>query len=102
MAVIPIGYSDGYPLQAVGKGWVLIKGQKYPLIGDITANHLEIKLDLDSPISVGEEVVLLGSQGQHKISANHLADWEDISTYKILLRLNPLLPRRILESNSGL
>ncbi len=102
MAVIPIGYSDGYPLQAVGKGWVLIKGQKYPLIGDITANHLEIRLDLDSLISVGEEVVLLGSQGQKEITANHLSEWEGISTYKILLRLNPLLPRRILESNSGL
>jgi len=99
MAVIPVGYSDGYPLRIVGKGWVLIKGQKFPLIGDITANHLEIKLDLDSPVSVGEEVVLLGSQGQEEITANHLAEWEGISTYKTLLRLNPLLPRKILESN---
>jgi alanine racemase len=95
MAVIPVGYSDGYPLQIVGKGWVLIKGQKYPLIGGITANHLEIRLPVDSPISLGDEVVLLGSQGQHKIPADRLAEWEGISTYKILLRLNPLLPRRI-------
>lgn len=100
MAVIPIGYSDGYPLRIVGKGWVLIKGQKYPLIGDITANHLEIKLDLDSPISVGDETILLGSQGQEEIRANHLSEWEGISTYKILLRLNPLLPRIICDSNS--
>ena len=95
MAVIPVGYSDGYPFQAVGKGWVLIRGQKYPLIGDVTANHLEVRLPLDSPISLGDEVVLLGSQGQHKIPADRLAEWEGISTYKILLRLNPLLPRRI-------
>lgn len=100
MAVIPVGYSDGYPFDIVGKGWVLIKGQKFPIIGDITANHLEVRLDLDSPISVGEEAVLLGTQGQHKISANLLGDWEGISTYKILLSLNPLLPRRIIESNS--
>ena len=100
MAVIPVGYSDGYPLRIVGKGWVLIKGQKYPLIGDITANHLEIKLDLDSPISVGDEAILLGSQGQEEIRANHLSEWEGISTYKILLRLNPLLPRIICDSNS--
>jgi alanine racemase len=100
MAVIPVGYSDGYPLRIVGKGWVLIKGQKYPLIGDITANHLEIKLDLDSPISIGDEAILLGSQGQEEIRANHLSEWEGISTYKILLRLNPLLPRKICDSNS--
>lgn len=99
MAVIPVGYSDGYPYSIVGKGWVLIKGQKYPLIGDITANHLEVRLDLDSPVGVGDEVILIGSQGPHTIFANQLADWESISTYKILLRLNPLLPRRTLESN---
>lgn len=101
MAVIPVGYSDGYPLRIVGKGWVLIKGQKYPLIGDITANHLEVRLDLDSPISVGDEAILLGSQGQEEITATHLSEWEGISTYKILLRLNPLLPRKICDSNSG-
>lgn len=96
MAVIPVGYSDGYPLGIVGKGCVLIKGQKYPLIGDITANHMEVRLTLDSPVDVGDEVILLGSQGPHTISANQLADWGSVSTYKILLRLNPLLPRRIL------
>lgn len=97
MAVIPVGYSDGYPPQAVGKGWVLIRGEKYPLIGGITANHLEARLPDDSSISLGDEVVLLGAQGEHKIQANLCADWEGISTYKILLRLNPLLPRRIFS-----
>ena len=100
MAVIPVGYSDGYPHSIVGKGWVLIKGQKYPLIGDITANHLEVRLGLDSPVGIGDEVTLLGSQGPHTISAVQLAEWESLSCYKILLRLNPLLPRRVLESNS--
>jgi alanine racemase len=94
IAVISVGYSDGYPFGLLGKAWVLIKGQKYPLIGSITANHLEVRLDLDSPISVGEEVVLLGSQGQNTITAIQLAEWESISTYKMLLRINPLLPRR--------
>ncbi len=99
MAVIPVGYSDGYPFQAVGKGWVLIRGNKCPIIGDITANHLEVRLDPDSPVSVGEEAILLGSQGKETITADHLAEWANVSTYKILLRLNPLLPRKILESN---
>lgn len=95
IAVVPVGYSDGYPFQAVGKGWVLIQGKKFPIIGDITANHLEVRLDLDSPISVGEEVVLLGPQRKEEITAVHLAEWTGISTYKILLRLNPLLPRLV-------
>ncbi len=94
-----MGYSDGYPFQAVGKGWVLIQGKRFPVIGDITANHLEVRLDLDSPVSIGDEVVLLGSQGNEVITADRLAGWAGVSTYKILLRLNPLLPRKIRESN---
>jgi alanine racemase len=100
IAVIPVGYSDGYPLYAVGKGWVLIKGKKCPLIGDITANHLEVRLSLDSPIQVGDEVCLLGTQGSHTLPADLLARWGSVSTYKLLLRLNPLLPRKTIWSNS--
>lgn len=93
MAVIPVGYSDGYPSQAVGKGSVLIREQRFSLIGDITANHLEVRLPLDSPVSIGDEVVLIGTQGKEKILADEAAGWTTVSTYKILLRLNPLLTR---------
>jgi alanine racemase len=100
IAVIPVGYADGYPIRGAGKAWVLIHGQKHPVIGGVTANHLEARLPLDTPISRGDEVVLLGSQGKLTITADHWAEWEQVSTYKILLRLNPLLPRRCANSNS--
>jgi alanine racemase len=93
IAVIPVGYADGYPFSVVGKGSVLIKGQRFPIIGAITANHLEVRLHLDSQVSVGDEAVLLGSQENEKIFAEELARWADVSTYKILINLNPLLPK---------
>ncbi|MDH5744782.1 MAG: alanine racemase, partial [Candidatus Aminicenantes bacterium] len=93
IAVIPVGYSDGYPFSVVGKGSVVIKGQRFPIIGAITANHLEVRLHLDSQVSVGDEAVLLGSQENEKIFAEELARWADVSTYKILINLNPLLPK---------
>jgi alanine racemase len=96
IAVVPVGYSDGYPFQVIGKGFVLIRGLRFPVIGDITANHLEVRLPHDSPISVGDEVVLIGTQGREKIQADEVASWAGFSTYKILLRLNPLLPRIVL------
>jgi alanine racemase len=96
IAVIPVGYSDGYPFQVIGKGFVLIRGQRFPIIGDITANHLEVRLPYDSPVSVGEEVVLIGSQGRERIQADEAAGWAGISTYKLLLRLSPLLVRLTL------
>jgi len=93
IAVLPVGYSDGYPSKAVGKGSVLIKGQKFPIIGSITANHLEVRLDPDSQVALGDTAVLIGSQGNEKLSADELACWAEVSTYKILLGLNPLLPK---------
>jgi len=93
ISVIPVGYSDGYPFRAAGKGSILIKGQIFPIIGAITANHLEVRLHLDSQVVVGDEAVLLGSQENEKIFAEELARWADVSTYKILINLNPLLPK---------
>jgi alanine racemase len=93
IAVFPVGYSDGFPFKAVGKGSVLIKGQRFPIIGSITANHLEVRLDLDTDVAVGDTAVLIGSQGNEKITADEFARWTEISTYKVLLNLNPLLPK---------
>lgn len=96
IAVIPIGYSDGLPYNLSGKGFVLIRGERFPIVGSVTANHIEVKLKLDYQITSGEEVVLMGSQGKDNITADEIARWSGISTYKILIRLNPLLPRKVM------
>ena len=93
IALIPVGYSDGYPSDAVSKASVLIREKKFPLIGAITANHMEALLNDDTQVSAGDEVVLIGAQGKQKVTANELARWAGVSTYKVLLGLNPLLPR---------
>lgn len=98
-ALIPLGYSDGYPFNVVDKASVLIRGKRFPLIGNITANHMEVLLRENSDISSGDEVVLIGTQGKEKITADEVARWAGISTYKILLRLSPLLPKKM--ANSG-
>ncbi len=93
IALIPVGYSDGYPSHAVNKASVLIRGRRFPLIGTITANHMEALLSDDAQVSAGDEVVLIGTQDNQKVTADEVAHWAGISTYKILLGLNPLLPR---------
>lgn len=96
IAVLPIGYSDGYPTTSANKGAVLIQGESFPIIASITANHMEVLLSQDSSISVGDEAVLIGTQGNAKISAYDVARWAGVSSYKILLSLSPLLPRRTI------
>jgi len=98
IALIPLGYSDGYPFRALGKACVLIRGEKFPLIGAITANHMVALLEKNSPVVPGDEVVLVGSQGQKTITADEVGHWAGESAYKVLLGLNPLLPRIVLNS----
>jgi alanine racemase len=94
-ALISIGYSDGYPAKAAGRGFVLIKGERYPVIAKVTANHIEALLGPDTQIQPGDEVVLIGRQGKEQILAVELAKWGEVTNYQLLARLNPLLPRII-------
>jgi len=96
-AVIAIGYSDGYPVKAAGKGFVLIQGERFPIIARVTANHIAVLLKPDVPIKPGDEVVLIGAQGKERISAVEAARWGDVTVYQLLARLNPLLPRQVLD-----
>ncbi|MFB0565655.1 MAG: alanine racemase [Candidatus Aminicenantaceae bacterium] len=96
IAIIPVGYSDGYPSDAVNKASVLIKGKRFPLVASITANHCIALLKDGYHVIPGDEVVLIGSQGKEKITADDIAIWGGVSTYKILIGLNPLLPRIIV------
>jgi alanine racemase len=95
IAIVPVGYSDGYPPNAVNKASVLISGRRFPLIAAITANHCVALLKESTPISTGDEVVLLGIQGKERIAADEIARWAEVSVYRILIGLNPLLPRVI-------
>ncbi|MDH5468882.1 MAG: alanine racemase [Candidatus Aminicenantes bacterium] len=95
IAIVPVGYSDGYPPNVIGKASVLIRGRRYPLLAAVTANHCTVLLEENSSVSPGDEVVLLGSQGKEKITADELASWAGVSSYKILIALNPQLPRII-------
>jgi len=95
IAVIPVGYSDGYPTNIVDKGHVLIGGKKHPLVAAITANHSIALLDDNSRVASGDEVVLIGKQGKGKITADDIAGWAGVSTYKVLIDMNPFLPRII-------
>jgi len=97
IAIIPVGYSDGYPPNVIGKASVLIRGKRYSLIAAVTANHCIGLLGDNSRVSPGDEVVLLGYQVSEKITAEEIAGWAGVSAYKTLIALNPLLPRIVVK-----
>jgi len=93
-ATIGLGYSDGYPAQLAGKSLVMIKEKTYPVIAAVTANHLMVDLNNSEDVRVGDEVVLLDHQPESELTADRLGELAGLSVYKILIGLNPQLPRK--------
>lgn len=94
VATVGAGYSDGYPSHLAGKSSVHIKSKKFPVIAAVTANHMMVDLLGDATIGIGDEVVLLDNRPESGLTADILAGLASTSAYKILIGLNPLLPRQ--------
>lgn len=92
VVTLPIGYSDGLPPVVVDKAEVLIGGNRYPLIAAVTANHCTALVTGSEGIKIGDEAVLIGTQGNETITAGELAKHAQKSIYKLLCGFNPLLP----------
>jgi alanine racemase len=93
VATLPIGYSDGYPHQVADRGEVIIWGRRHPIIAAVTANHTTVNVTGANDVKIGDEAVLIGKQGDGQITAEEVADWAGTSVYKIVIGMNPLLPR---------
>lgn len=94
VATVPIGYADGIPRRLFEAGGeVLIRGRRYPYAGVITMDQCMIDLG-DDPVEVGDEVVLLGRQGDDAITAEEWARWLDTIVWEVLCGFGPRLPRR--------
>ena len=99
IATIGTGYSDGYPFKTANKGYVIIKGEKYPIIASITANHMMVNLNYNKGIKIGDEVILINDEKESKCTAYEIGKWSNMSVYKVLISLNPLLPRKYIYKN---
>lgn len=100
VATVPIGYADGVPrrLSLVG-GQVLVGGRRRPMVGVVTMDQLMVDCG-DDPVAVGDEVVLLGRQGDEEIPADEWARALDTIAYEIVCGIGPRVPRVYLESPS--
>lgn len=92
IAVLPIGYSDGYPRSLTNKGEVLVSTKRAKVVGRVCMNITMVDVTGIS-CNEGDEVVLIGSQGSGKVYADEVAAWAGTNPHEILSRLSPLLPR---------
>jgi alanine racemase len=98
VAVLPVGYFEGYPRMASGSpAYVLIHGERCPIVGRICMNMMMVDITHCAvPVRVGDFVTLIGQDGSEHIGATDLAGWAQTIHYELLSRLHPENPRRIL------
>ncbi len=93
IATLPVGYADGYRRDLSNKGQVLVKGRRCPVVGRVTMDQILVDVTGLTGIEVGEEVVLLGRQGQDQVSAEEMAGWAKTIPYEILCGISKRVPR---------
>lgn len=95
IAIVPIGYSDGYPRGLSNRARVLVKGCFARVIGRVAMNMMAIEVTAIENIKLEERVTLLGQDGRYRIEAEELADQLRTINYEIISRINQDLPRLV-------
>lgn len=93
IAVLPVGYADGYSRRLAQNGEILLRGQRVPVVGTICMDFLMADVTDISLPQVGEEAVLIGTQGSEEITLDDIAQKLDTISYEISCRLGMRLPR---------
>lgn len=92
IATLPIGYGDGYPRNLSDKAPVLIGGKRYKICGRICMDQAMVDVG-QAKVRIGDEAVLIGSQGRSRITAEELAGLANTIPYEIVCGLGSRIPR---------
>lgn len=101
LAVLPVGYADGYDRRLSGAAHVLVRGVRAPVRGRVCMNLTMVDVTDVPGAATGDEVVLLGRQGDEVVTAEDLARLAGTINYEIVTRAAPGAPRVLIRSGSG-
>jgi alanine racemase len=94
VGIVPQGYSDGFDRGLSNVGEVLVQGRRCPVIGRVAMNMFAVDLSRAPDAKMEDEVVLLGSQGADRITAEEIAAKIGTINYEVVARIAHGLPRR--------
>lgn len=97
IAVLPVGYWDGFPRSLSSVGHVLIRGHRCKVVGRVCMNMVMVDITDVPGVKMEDEVVLIGAQGSETITAEELAGWAGTIQYEFLTRINPLIERKLVK-----
>ncbi|MDO4523108.1 MAG: alanine racemase [Eubacteriales bacterium] len=100
VATIPVGYADGYPRSLSNRGWVLIHGQKAPILGRVCMDQFMVDVTDIPNVRVRDEVTLIGRDGEAFLSIDTLGDLSGRFSYEFACDINKRVPRLYLHQGT--
>ena len=97
IATVPVGYADGFRRGLSNRGYVLIGGRRCTIVGAVNMNMIQVFVDHLDDVRRGDEVVLIGRQGEHEVSISSFAEYTQLLDYELMTELNAELPRRVVD-----
>jgi alanine racemase len=97
VATIPIGYGDGWRRALTNDCDVLIRGRRHPLVGTVSMDNVTVALPPGTDVEVGDEVVLIGRQGEERVLAEEIARRLGTINYEVTCALSPRVHRGYLR-----
>lgn len=97
IAVLPVGYFDGYPRLVSGKAHVLVNGRRCPVLGRVMMNHIIVDVTRATTDDRPVTATLLGHDGDETVSAEALAGWAQTIHYEVVTRLGAHLRRVVVD-----
>jgi alanine racemase len=93
IATLPVGYADGYQRAFSNRAAVLVRGVRAPVVGRVSMDLTTVDVTDIRGVQQGDEVLLLGRQGDAEISASEMAAWANTISYEILTSISGRVPR---------
>ncbi len=97
IAVLPVGYADGYRRSISNTGWVLVNNQRAPILGRVCMNLCMVDITDHHEVHLEDEVILLGRSENEEITAELLGQWMGTINYEVIAGISSLLPRKIVK-----
>jgi alanine racemase len=92
IAVLPLGYGDGFP-RVRNQGCALVHGQRAPILGGVAMDAFMVDITDIPAAQLWDEAVLMGRQGAEEISVHEVAGWKNSGSYDVLTNWRARLPR---------
>src|SRR3989339_255579 len=88
----PVSYADGYSRRLSNRGKVIIRGKRYPVVGNVTMDLIMVDVS-NSKVAVGDEVFLIGEQNSQMITTDEIAQLDDTISYEVVCGIGKRVPR---------